>query len=88
MSAEFPASQARDITDNSEEWSAELWYMKFKDSLFLNIQIAALNGINFITVDSSEWSVNSTKKEYLRSRLTALGYKVDTSDNETMKVIW
>lgn len=73
--SEFPASQAREYTDNHEHINAESWYLEYKYKLFENIKDEALSGINSITINSDDWGKNETKKKYLLVNLESLGYK-------------
>ena len=73
---DFPASQAREFTDNHEHLTAEIWLMEYKYKLFEEIKKEALNGFNSLVVPSDLWGKNETKKKYLSSNLESLGYKV------------
>jgi hypothetical protein len=87
MSSEFPAQRAREITCNYAELSSEIWYRKYKDSLFQQINDSALNGNNQIIISHGEWTTNDIKKEYLILKLNDLGYSVKVI-NSIMTISW
>jgi hypothetical protein len=74
--SEIHAKQARDITNHRDEWNVELWYSKYKDYLFNEIKMAALNGHDHLALPSSSWNNDTFKANYLDKRLSALGYNV------------
>lgn len=92
MSAEFPARQARDITNNKDEWNAEMWYSKYKDHLFQQIQSACLLGHDHLLINIEQWQNKELYKHHLTQRLTSLGYDVKLRDGwkneEEMIVSW
>jgi hypothetical protein len=92
MSAEFPAKQARNITNNKDDWNCELWYGKYKDYLFQQIQAACLQGHDHLLINIEQWQSNEVLKQHLIQRLTSLGYAVKLRDGwkneEEMIVSW
>jgi hypothetical protein len=84
---DIPARQAREMTTNAEEWTAEYWLIKFKYDVFEMIKDAALKGNNSISISSMKWDNNDTKRKYLRLHLVALDYTVKV-ENRVMIVSW
>jgi hypothetical protein len=84
---DIPARQAREMTVNGEEWSAEYWLIKFKYDVFEMIKETALKGNNSISIPSENWNNNDTKRKYLKSHLVALDYTVKVIDN-IMTISW
>lgn len=85
--SEIPAEQARELLENREEWNIEFWYAKWKDKFFDCVKEAALLGYDSIKVDSDEWGKFKNTEEYLKVRLTTLGYEVKFINN-VMVVQW
>jgi hypothetical protein len=50
--SEIPAKQAREITNNKDNWNVELWFGKYKDHLFQQIQSACLLGHDHLLINS------------------------------------
>jgi hypothetical protein len=67
--------------------SFDIWYRKYKDYLFQQINESALNGNNQIVLSHGEWTTSETKKEYLILRLNDLGYVVKVI-NHIMTISW
>jgi hypothetical protein len=86
MSAEFSAKFAREITDNKNH-DIEKWYSKFKDELFVIIQLACLDGHDSLLLKAKQWNDNELYKHHLTKRLNALGYKTELRTNEEELVI-
>jgi ribosomal protein S3AE len=91
--SEIPAKQARDITNNKDEWNTEKWYSIWKDKFFEEIKKEALRGNNSIVIESDEWESSEHNKRYLITKLNSLGYKTNVSVNdlnheEVMLISW
>lgn len=86
MSAEFPASRAREFTSNSDNLNCEGWYAKFKDELFYLIKEAALKGHDHLLIHSSKWDNDNVKVNYLKQALCGLGYKAELRNTANYEI--
>jgi hypothetical protein len=90
--SEIPAKQAREITNNKDNWNVELWFGKYKDHLFQQIQSACLLGHDHLLINIEQWQNKELYKQHLTQKLTSLGYKINVRDGwnseEEMIVSW